>query len=74
MGEAGQGHSDRDRHYIVSKETYYSVKRDLLQNLGPALNETETDTTALSKETYNSVKRELLQNLEPALNEGENRA
>jgi len=37
----------------VSKETYYSVKRDLLQ--------CQKRPTTVSKETYYSVKRDLLQ-------------
>jgi len=37
----------------VSKETYYSVKRDLLQ--------CQKRPTTASKETYYSVKRDLLQ-------------
>jgi len=38
---------------IVSKETYYSVKRDLLQ--------CQKRPTTVSKATYYSVKRDLLQ-------------
>ena len=37
----------------MSKETYYSVKRDLLQR--------QKRPTTVSKETYYSVKRDLLQ-------------
>ena len=41
------------RDLLQSKETYYSVKRDLLQcQKGP---------TTVSKETYYNVKRDLLQ-------------
>ena len=39
--------------YYVSKETYYSVKRDLLQ--------CQKRPATVSKETYYSVKRDLLQ-------------
>jgi hypothetical protein len=41
------------RPITVSKETYYSVKRDLLQ--------CQKRPTTVSKETYYSVKRDLLQ-------------
>jgi hypothetical protein len=37
---------------MVSKETYYSVKRDLLQ--------CQKRPTTVSKETYYSIKRDLL--------------
>ena len=39
--------------YICTKETYYSVKRDLLQ--------CQKRPTTVLKETYYSVKRDLLQ-------------
>jgi len=41
------------RDLLVSKETYYSVKRDLLQ--------CQKRPTTVSKETCYSVKRDLLQ-------------
>jgi len=43
----------QNRPTTVSKETYYSVKRDLLQ--------CQKRPTTVSKETYYSVKRDLLQ-------------
>jgi hypothetical protein len=52
---------------IVSKETYYSVKRDLLQcqkrpTTGvSSLMASIVSTTTVSKETYYRVKRDLLQ-------------
>ena len=45
--------SDLFHRLPVSEETYYSVKRDLLQ--------CQKRPTTVSKETYYSVKRDLLQ-------------
>ena len=47
------GLARKKRPTTVSKETYYSVKRDLLQ--------CKKRPTTVSKETYYSVKRDLLQ-------------
>jgi hypothetical protein len=49
QGQPPDTHSQKS----VSKETYYSVKRDLLQ--------CQKRPTTVSKETYYSVKRDLIQ-------------
>ena len=53
VSESARSSECPKRPTTVSKETYYSVKRDLLQ--------CQKRPTTVSKETYYSVKRDLLQ-------------